>query len=108
VLVASGAIAGAIGIANPQSAWTPLHELCGGALMLGAFFIATDPVTSPLVPKGKVIFGIGIGALVMMMRRLSSYPEGVMFSVLIMNAVTPLINRWTIPRPVGGPARAKK
>ena len=102
------AIGGAIQLTSPGSPWTVLHDLCGGALLLGAFFIATDPVTSPLTPRGKVVFGIGIGALVMMMRRVSSYPEGVMFSVLIMNAFTPLINRWTIPRPVGGRVRAKK
>jgi electron transport complex protein RnfD len=71
--------------------------------MLGAFFIATDPVTSPLVPRGKFIFGAGIGALVMLMRAYSGYPEGVMFSVLLMNSIVPLINRGTIPRPVGGP-----
>jgi electron transport complex protein RnfD len=67
--------------------------------------IATDPVTSPLTPRGKVVFGIGIGALVMMMRRLSSYPEGVMFSVLLMNAVTPLIDRWCKLIPAGGRPR---
>jgi electron transport complex protein RnfD len=55
-----------------------------------------------LTPKGKLIFGIGIGALVMICRIFSNYPEGVMFAVLVMNALTPLINRWTIPTPVGG------
>ncbi len=78
-----------------------LHHLFGGALLFGAFFIATDPVSSPLTPRGKAIFGIGIGALVMLLRFLSGYPEGVMFAVLLMNAVTPLINRWTIPRTFG-------
>jgi electron transport complex protein RnfD len=107
VILAVAAIGGAIRLASPSPQWTVLHDLCGGALLLGAFFIATDPVTSPLTPWGKVIFGMGVGALVMIMRRLSSYPEGVMFSVLIMNAFTPLINRWTIPRPVGGRARVK-
>ena len=53
-------------------------------------------------PRGKWIFGIGIGFLAMVMRLFSSYPEGIMFAVLLMNAVTPLINRWTIPRPFGG------
>ncbi len=85
-----------------RGAWTPLHELFGGGLMLGAFFIATDPVTSPLTPRGRWIFGVGTGMLVLLMRRLSGYPEGVMYAVLLMNAVTPLINRWTIPVPVGG------
>ena len=85
-----------------------LHHLLGGALLFGAFFIATDPVSSPLTPNGRLIFGMGFGALVMLMRTLSAYPEGVMFSVLLMNAVTPLINRWTIPKPVGGPVPVKK
>lgn len=78
-----------------------LHHLFGGAMLFGAFFIATDPVSSPLTPKGKAIFGAGIGALVMLLRLYSGYPEGVMFAVLLMNSVTPLINRWTIPRTFG-------
>jgi len=98
---------GAIGLAqdalNGGNGWSALHHLLGGALLFGAFFIATDPASSPLTPKGKFIFGLGIGLLVMLMRTFSSYPEGVMFAVLLMNSVVPMINRWTIPRPVGGP-----
>ncbi len=90
------------------SGWSPLHDLCAGAFLYGAFFIATDPVTSPLTPNGKWIFGIGYGLLVLMIRRLSGYPEGVMFAVLIMNALVPLINRATIPVPVGGPVPSPK
>lgn len=86
----------------------PGHHLLGGALLFGAFFIATDPVSSPLTPRGKWIFGAGIGVLVMLIRGLSGYPEGVMFAVLVMNAVVPLINQWTIPRPVGGPVPVRK
>ena len=104
------AAAAAIGSMNdyfgPIGAWSMGHHLLGGALLFGAVFIATDPVSSPLTPKGKWIFGIGLGTLVMIMRLFSRLPEGVMFSVLLMNAVVPLINRWTIPRPVGGPAPA--
>jgi len=103
-VVLIGAIMGVLG----SNYWGILHEVLGGALLFGAFYIATDPVTSPLTPKGKWIFGIGVGALVMLIRKLSGYPEGVMFSVLIMNAVVPLINRWTIPEPVGGPVPEKK
>jgi len=99
VLIGTAVIGGMV---NPASQWTVLHHLLGGALLFGAFFIATDPVTSPLTAKGKWIFGIGIGAIVMLLRLLSGYPEGFMFAVLLMNAVTPLINRWTIPRPFGG------
>lgn len=83
------------------SGWTSLHHLTGGALMFGAFFIATDPVTSPIAPKGRFIFGFGIGSIVMLLRVFSGYPEGVMFAVLFMNAVTPLINGITIPRTLG-------
>lgn len=101
-------IAGAMNIADPQTNLTVLHHLVGGALLFGAFFIATDPVTSPLTPWGKGIFGAGIGALVMLIRVFSGYPEGVMFAVLIMNAMVPLINRWTIPKPVGGPVPEKE
>jgi electron transport complex protein RnfD len=80
-----------------------LPHLLGGAFLFGAFFIATDPVSSPVTPKGRWIFGALFGALVMLLRKLSGYPEGVMFAVLLANALAPLINRWTIPTPVGGP-----
>ena len=108
VIAAAGAIAGINNLLHLSAEWTALHHLAGGALLFGAFFIATDPVTSPLTRKGKLIFGAGVGALVMIMRLLSGYPEGVMFSVLLMNALVPLINRWTVPRPVGGAAPSKE
>jgi Na+-translocating ferredoxin:NAD+ oxidoreductase subunit D len=85
-----------------------MHQLLGGALMFGAFFIATDPVSSPLTLKGRMIFGVGVGAMVMCIRLLSNYPEGVMFAVLLMNAVVPLINRATVPTPLGGLVPEKK
>lgn len=108
-VILTAAVIGGVGdLIYPQHPFTVLHHLLGGALMLGAFFIATDPVTSPLTPKGKFIFGAGLGALVMLIRAYSGYPEGVMFSVLLMNSVVPLINRATVPRPVGGPVPAKQ
>jgi len=79
----------------------PLQHLISGSLLFGAFFIATDPVTSPLTSRGKLLFGVGIGLLVVLIRLFSGYPEGVMFAVLVMNSAVPLINRWTIPRPLG-------
>jgi electron transport complex protein RnfD len=106
VLTSAFVLAG-IGNLLGLTPFTALHHLIGGSLLFGAFFIATDPVTSPLTPKGKFIFGSGIGVLVILLRLFSGYPEGVMFAVLLMNAVTPLINRWTIPRPVGGPTPRK-
>ena len=95
-------IAGLVNIFNLGDAWTVLHQLASGALLFGAFYIATDPVTSPLTSRGRWIYGVGIGAIIMLLRYFSGYPEGVMFAVLLMNAVTPLINRWNIPRPFGG------
>lgn len=83
-----------------------LSHLTGGALLFGAFFIATDPVTSPLTRRGKLGFGLGVGAFVWLIRTFSGYPEGVMFAVLLMNALVPLINRATVPIPVGGPVPA--
>lgn len=90
------------------TSWSVLHQLCGGAVLFGAFFIATDPVTSPFTAKGKWIFGLGVGFFIMVLRIFSGYPEGVMFAVLIMNALTPLINRWTIPKPFGGFLKQEK
>ena len=101
ILLAVGVVSAISGLLTGGAGWTAAHHLMGGALFFGAFFIATDPVTSPLTPKGRWFFGIGIGILVMVLRLFSGYPEGLMFAVLLMNAVTPLINRWTIPRPFG-------
>ena len=101
VLLAAAFFGGIANLANPGADWTVLHHLLGGSLLFGAFFIATDPVSSPMTPKGKFIFGFGVGALIMLLRLFSGYPEGVMFAVLLMNSLTPLINRWTIPKPLG-------
>jgi len=86
---------------NLNSGWTVMHHICSGALLFGAFFIATDPVTSPLTPWGRFIFGSGVGFFTMLLRIFSGYPEGVMFAVLIMNSLSPLIDRITIPKPLG-------
>jgi len=87
--------------------FSPLRHLISGSLLLGAFFIATDPVTSPVTSTGKFIFGLGIGFLTVVIRLFSGYPEGVMFAVLLMNASVPFVNRWTVPRPLGGPPTGK-
>jgi electron transport complex protein RnfD len=102
VLISAFVWGGLANLTNMGSQWTVLHQMLSGALLFGAFFIATDPVTSPLTPKGKWIFGAGVGSMVMLLRIFSGYPEGVMFAVLLLNGMTPLINRWTIPRPFGG------
>jgi len=84
-----------------------IGHILNGALLFCAFFIATDPVTSPLVRRARFVFGAGIGIMVVLIRVLSGYPEGVMFAVLVMNALVPLLNRWTIPRPLGVRAASK-
>jgi RnfABCDGE-type electron transport complex D subunit len=76
-------------------------HLFSGALMLGAFFIATDYVTSPTTGSGQFIFGLGIGVMTWVIRTLGGYPEGVAFAVLFMNALTPIIDRYLKPRVLG-------
>ena len=76
------------------------HLLAGGA-MLGAIFMATDYVTSPMNPKGMIIYGIGIGLITMVIRQWGAYPEGMSFAILIMNAVAPLINKYVKPKRFG-------
>jgi len=75
--------------------------ILAGGLMLGAFFLATDPVTTPLTRGGRIIFGIGAGILLVLIRRFGSMPEGVAYSILLMNAVTPLIDRFIKLKPYG-------
>jgi len=72
-----------------------LFHILSGGLFLGAFFMATDYVTSPITPKGKLIFGIGCGLITAIIRLYGGYPEGVSYSILLMNAATPLIDRYT-------------
>lgn len=79
----------------------PLFHVLAGGLILGAFFMATDMVTSPVTPRGKLIFGAGCGVITVMIRLVGGYPEGVCYSILLMNAFTPLIDRWTKPKPFG-------
>ncbi|MES9966202.1 MAG: RnfABCDGE type electron transport complex subunit D [Sedimenticola sp.] len=79
----------------------PIFTLLSGGLLIGAIYMATDPVTSPLTPKGAWIFGLGIGLLVVLIRVFGGFPEGVMYAILLMNAATPLIDRYTQPRIFG-------
>jgi electron transport complex protein RnfD len=99
----AAAVCAAIGFfINPVRFMSPdLHILTGGLLM-GVFFIATDPVTAPLSGRGMLIFGAGVGGLTMLIRMVGEYPEGVMYAVLIMNAFTPLIDRFYKLVPAGG------
>lgn len=80
----------------------PMYELMGGGLLLGAFFMATDYTTSPITEKGKVIFGLGCALITMVIRVFGSYPEGVSYSILLMNIITPHINRMVRNKAFGG------
>jgi len=79
----------------------PIFHLFAGGLMLGALFMATDMVSSPTTKLGRWIFGLGAGLLVVIIRLWAGYPEGVMYSILLMNTAVPLINRYTRPRSLG-------
>lgn len=79
----------------------PIFQLCAGGLMLGAFFMATDYVSSPSTPIGQIIFAVGCGLLTMIIRKFGGYPEGVSYSILLMNCAAPLIQKYTKPRVYG-------
>ena len=92
--------AGLLHMANPAYA-DPLSVILSGGLMLGAIFMATDYVTSPMIPKGQIIYGVAIGFLTIVIRNWGAYPEGMSFAILIMNAFTPLINNYVKPKRFG-------
>lgn len=93
-------------LADPIYA-NPIQVILSGGLMLGAIFMATDYVTSPMTPQGQIIYGVGIGLLTIVIRNWGSYPEGMSFAILIMNAFTPLINNYCNPRRFGEQPQTK-
>lgn len=93
--------AGVMHVINPGKFAPALFHVLAGGLLIGAVFMATDPVTSPVTPKGRWIFGAGCGIVTMIIRVWGGLPEGVMYSILLMNAFTPLIDRFTRPRRYG-------
>lgn len=93
--------AGILNWANPEAYASPVIHLFSGGLMLGAVFMATDYVTSPMNPRGMLVYGVGIGIITVVIRAFGAYPEGVSFAILIMNAFTPLINTYIKPRRFG-------
>ena len=95
------AFTGILHLVNPVSYASPFLHILSGGLMLGSIFMATDYVTSPMTKKGMVIYAIGIGLLTSVIRIFGSYPEGMSFAILIMNAMTPLINTYVKPKHVG-------
>ena len=102
VLGSAFVVAAMCHLINPNAYMPPWLHLTTGGMLIGAFFIATDPVTMPLSTKGMWLFGTGVGALIMLIRIVGEYPEGVMYAILIMNAVTPLIDRFCKLTPAGG------
>ena len=93
-------VSGLLHLANPVYA-DPVAVVLSGGLMLGAIFMATDYVTSPMTHKGQLIYGVAIGLLTVLIRNWGSYPEGMSFAILIMNAFTPLINTYVKPKRFG-------
>ena len=101
MLGALGLMAGIFHLISPEQYLGPAHHLMSGAAILGAFFIATDLVTSPVSVRGQLLFGAGCGILVYVIRTWAGYPEGVAFAVMLMNACTPLIDHYLKPRVYG-------
>jgi electron transport complex protein RnfD len=85
----------------PDKYPSPLFHLLTGGLILGAFYMATDMVTTPVSSGGMLVFGVGCGLLTVLIRLFGGYPEGVSFAILLMNAATPLIDRYARPRTFG-------
>lgn len=101
ILVTVAVFSGLMHLANPTTYVAPQYELLSGGLLLGAVFMATDYVTSPMTHKGQLIYGAAIGFLTMVIRTWGAYPEGMSFAILIMNAFTPLINNYCKPKRFG-------
>lgn len=101
ILITVALFTGVLYIINPIELYNPIIHLASGGLMLGACFMATDYVTSPMTKKGMIIYGVGIGFITMAIRLWGAYPEGVSFAILLMNAFTPLINTYTSPKRFG-------
>ena len=85
----------------------PLYQILAGGVFLGAFFMATDYATTPITTKGKIVFGLGCGVITFVIRNFGSYPEGVSFSILLMNILTPYIEQLTRTKPLGAKEAVK-
>ena len=101
ILATVFAFAGIMHLADPVKYASPLLHILSGGVMLGAIFMATDYVTSPMSTKGMLVYGVCIGLLTMIIRLFGDYPEGMSFAILIMNAFTPLINMYIKPKRFG-------
>jgi electron transport complex protein RnfD len=94
-------LSGLFNLVDPIRFANPVAEILSGGLMLGAIFMATDYVTSPMSKKGQLVYGVAIGALTVIIRTFGAYPEGMSFAILIMNAFTPIINQYCKPKRFG-------
>jgi electron transport complex protein RnfD len=101
-LLTVAVLSGGLRLIRPELSPGAGFMLLSGGLMFAAVFMVTDPVTTPLTARGAWIFGFGVGLLVVLIRLFGGLPEGVMYAILLMNSVTPLINRFTQPRRFGG------
>lgn len=101
-------LTGVLWLADPSRYASPFFHILTGGVLLGAIFMATDYVTSPVTHRGMVIFGVGIGVLTVLIRLYGSYPEGISFAILVMNAFVPIINRYIRPVQFGGKSVVKK
>ena len=101
------AFIGTVALLSFISGGDPLIEIMSGGLFFGAFFMATDYVTTPITTVGKLIFAVGCGLITVVIRNFGSLPEGVSYSILVMNIITPLIDRYIKPKPFGYKKEAK-
>ncbi len=102
------AFVGTVALCTALSGGDILMEIMSGGLMLGAFFMATDYATTPLTTKGKLVFAIGCGLITFVIREFGTYPEGVSYAILIMNILTPQIDKFTMNKPFGVMKGAKQ
>ncbi len=107
VLLTMALVTGIFWGIDPEHYANPMIHILSGGAILGAFFMATDLVTSPVTKKGMVIFAAGIGLITVVIRLFGAYPEGVSFAILIMNAFVPLINKYFKPRRFGSKIKVK-
>ncbi|MEE0972541.1 MAG: RnfABCDGE type electron transport complex subunit D [Paludibacteraceae bacterium] len=98
ILATVALFTGIMHLVDPIAYENPLWHLCSGGLLLGAIFMATDYVTSPMTTRGQLLYGVGIGLITVVIRLWGSYPEGVSFAILLMNAATPLIDKYILPK----------
>ncbi len=101
IVATMAAFAAILHLASPEQFIGPAFHVLAGGTMLGAIFMATDYVTSPMVPRAMIVYAIGIGLLTVLIRTFGAYPEGMSFAILIMNAVVPLLNKYIKPKRFG-------